>query len=218
MSGSAAARDGAPLLEVRGVVKKFGGVIALNEVDLVVPRGAIIGLIGPNGAGKTTFFNVVTGLSRPDQRPDHLRGPEPGRPAPQRDRGPRHRAHLPVHPALPVHDRAGERPGRRELPADLERGSARCCGRRRWWRRRRRPATGPARCSTFVGLADKGADLARNLPYGDQRRLEIARALATEPRLLLLDEPTAGMNPQETETLTQSDRPAAARAGTLSPA
>ena len=74
--------------------------------------------------------------------------------------------------------------------------AARCSDRRRWWRRRRGPASGPARCSPSSGSADKGDDLARNLPYGDQRRLEIARALATEPRLLLLDEPTAGMNPQ----------------------
>ena len=74
------------------------------------------------------------------------------------------------------------------------------------------PRSGPARCSPSSASADKGDDLARNLPYGDQRRLEIARALATEPRLLLLDEPTAGMNPHETETLTEPDRPAPARA------
>ena len=73
-AGAARRARGAPLLEVRGVVQEFGGVIALNEVDLVVPRGAIIGLIGPNGAGKTTFFNVVTGLSRPDSGQHHLRG------------------------------------------------------------------------------------------------------------------------------------------------
>ena len=76
-----------PLLEVRGVVTSFGGVVAVNEVDLVIPRGAIIGLIGPNGAGKTTFFNVVTGLEPAGQRRDRLRGPEPGRAAAQRDRG-----------------------------------------------------------------------------------------------------------------------------------
>jgi ATPase subunit of ABC transporter with duplicated ATPase domains len=95
-------RDGRAMLDVRGVTKAFGGVVALNEVDLVVPRGAIIGLIGPNGAGKTTFFNVVTGPRSPGRRPHHVRGHQSARDFAQRHRGARHRAHVPVDPALPA--------------------------------------------------------------------------------------------------------------------
>src|SRR5437899_5468455 len=189
------------ILDVRSVTKRFGGVVALGEVDLVVPRGAIIGLIGPNGAGKTTFFNVVTGLIPPDGgriafegvsivglRPNAIvergiaRTFQSIRLFPQMTvlenvlvgEHCRLRASVPgavLRPASVVTEEAGARERARELLA-------------------------------FIGLEGKEHDVARNLPYGDQRRLEIARALATEPRLLLLDEPTAGMNPRETENLT----------------
>jgi ABC-type branched-subunit amino acid transport system ATPase component len=182
-------------------VKKFGGVVALNEVDLVVPRGAIIGLIGPNGAGKTTFFNAVTGLSRPDGGQITFAGQSLVglRPNAIVARGiARTFQSIRLFPYMTVLENVlvGENcrltssvAGAVFRPPSVvaEEGQARHRARA---------------LLTFVGLADKGDDLARNLPYGDQRRLEIARALATEPRLLLLDEPTAGMNPQETETLT----------------
>ncbi len=198
-----ARRGGAPdpILEVHGVAKRFGGVVALGEVDLVVPRGAVIGLIGPNGAGKTTFFNVVTGLIAPDQgrivfagasivglRPNAIVG-----------RGiARTFQSIRLFPQMTVLENVlvGEHcrlrasvPGAVIRPASVVAEEARARERAR-------------ELLAFIGLDGKAQDLARNLPYGDQRRLEIARALATEPRLLLLDEPTAGMNPRETEELT----------------
>ena len=201
MTASATARDGAPLLEVRGVVKKFGGVIALNEVDLVVPRGAIIGLIGPNGAGKTTFFNAVTGLSRPDSGRITFEGQSLVglRPNAIVARGiARTFQSIRLFPYMTVLENVlvGENCRLTSSVAGAVLRPPSVVAEEAQARHRARALL------TFVGLADKGDDLARNLPYGDQRRLEIARALATEPRLLLLDEPTAGMNPQETETLT----------------
>jgi branched-chain amino acid transport system permease protein len=188
-------------LEVRGLTKRFGGVVALQEVDLVVPRSGIIGLIGPNGAGKTTFFNVVTGLVRPDSGSltfdgASLVGLRPNaivaRGIARTFQSIRLFAHMTVLENVLVGEHCRLRstvPGAVFRPPSVMVEEARARARAR-------------SLLAFVGLAAKADDLARNLPYGDQRRLEIARALATEPRLLLLDEPTAGMNPRETETLT----------------
>jgi len=198
----AAATPGASLLEVRGLTKRFGGVVALNDVDLIVPRGAVIGLIGPNGAGKTTFFNVVTGLIRPDSGRITFEGARLAglRPNAIVARGiARTFQSIRLFPQMSVLDNVlvGEHcrlaatvPGAVLRPPSVVAEEARARARAR-------------ELLAFVGLAGKADDVARNLPYGDQRRLEIARALATEPRLLLLDEPTAGMNPRETETLTE---------------
>ena len=200
--GGGAAMTSPALLEVQGLTKRFGGVVALNAVDLVVPRGAIIGLIGPNGAGKTTFFNVVTGLIRPDGGRMLLEGtPLAGlRPNAIVARGvARTFQSIRLFPEMTVLDNVlvGEHcrlaatvAGAVLRPPAVVAEEARARARAR-------------DLLAFVGLGGKADDIARNLPYGDQRRLEIARALATEPRLLLLDEPTAGMNPRETETLTE---------------
>jgi len=197
-----AAPEASPILEVRGLTKRFGGVVALNDVDLVVPRGAVIGLIGPNGAGKTTFFNVVTGLIRRDGGSVIFEGARLAglRPNAVVARGiARTFQSIRLFPQMTVLDNVlvGEHcrlaatvPGAVLRPPPVIAEEARARARAR-------------ELLTFVGLAGKENDVARNLPYGDQRRLEIARALATEPRLLLLDEPTAGMNPRETETLTE---------------
>jgi ABC-type branched-subunit amino acid transport system ATPase component/ABC-type branched-subunit amino acid transport system permease subunit len=191
----------AAMLEVQGLTRRFGGVIALNQVDLVVPRGGIIGLIGPNGAGKTTFFNAVTGLVRPDAGRITFAGRSLVglRPNAIVARGiARTFQSIRLFPHMTVLDNVlvGEhcRLGATVAGAVLRPPSVRAEETRARERARALLA--------FVGLADKDGDMARNLAYGDQRRLEIARALATEPRLLLLDEPTAGMNPRETETLT----------------
>jgi len=190
-----------PILDVRGLAKRFGGVIALGEVDLVVPRGAIIGLIGPNGAGKTTFFNVVTGLIAPDGGRIAFEGASLVglRPNAIVERGiARTFQSIRLFPQMTVLENVlvGEHcrlrasvPGAVLRPAAVVAEEARARERAR-------------ELLAFIGLDGKEQDVARNLPYGDQRRLEIARALATEPRLLLLDEPTAGMNPRETENLT----------------
>jgi ABC-type branched-subunit amino acid transport system ATPase component/ABC-type branched-subunit amino acid transport system permease subunit len=201
-AGPATAAGAALILEVRGLTKRFGGVVALNEIDLVVPRNGIIGLIGPNGAGKTTFFNVVTGLVRPDGGRIVFEGaPLAGlRPNAIVARGIartfqsiRLFANMTVLENVLVGEHCRLRatvPGAVLRPPGVVTEEARA-------RKRARELL------AFAGLGGKEDDLARNLSYGDQRRLEIARALATEPRLLLLDEPSAGMNPRETETLTE---------------
>ena len=191
-----------PLLEARAVTKAFGGLIAVNHVDLVIPPRSIVGLIGPNGAGKTTFFNVVTGLLAPDQGQILLEGRSivglrpnaiVGRGVARTFQSIRLFQNMTILDNILVgeHSRlsasvAGAvfRPPR--VRAEEQRARARAL-----------------ELIDFVGLGGKDQELAKNLPYGDQRRLEIARALATEPKLLLLDEPTAGMNPRETEVLTQ---------------
>jgi branched-chain amino acid transport system permease protein len=190
------------LLEARGVTKSFGGLVAVNGVNLAIPQGSIIGLIGPNGAGKTTFFNVVTGLLQPDGGTIVFAGKSIVglRPNAIVTRGiARTFQSIRLFQNMTVLDNilVGEHCRLRASvggavfrpPAvAAEEGRARVRGRE---------------ILAFVGLAGKDAELAKNLAYGDQRRLEIARALATEPNLLLLDEPTAGMNPRETETLTE---------------
>jgi branched-chain amino acid transport system permease protein len=190
-----------PLLEARGVTRAFGGLVAVNQVDLVIPPRSIVGLIGPNGAGKTTFFNVVTGLLTPDQgtivfdgrsivglRPNAI----VGRGIARTFQSIRLFQNMTILDNILVgeHSRlSASVPGAIFRPQSVQ--------------TEERVAKARAlELIQFVGLGGKDQELAKNLPYGDQRRLEIARALATEPKLLLLDEPTAGMNPRETEVLT----------------
>jgi len=174
----------------------------VNQVDLVIPQGAIVGLIGPNGAGKTTFFNLVTGLLTPDTGEIVFNGQSTVglRPNAIVARGiARTFQSIRLFQNMTVLDNilVGEhcRLGAsvvgavfRPRPVVEEEARARA------WARE---------LLAFVSLGGKEDELAKNLAYGDQRRLEIARALATEPKLLLLDEPTAGMNPRETDTLTE---------------
>jgi branched-chain amino acid transport system permease protein len=190
------------LLEARGIRKAFGGLVAVNDVDLVIPERTIVGLIGPNGAGKTTFFNVVTGLLQPDAGEIRFDGQDivglrphaiVGRGIARTFQSIRLFQNMTVLENILVGEHCRLRAsvaGAVIRPAYVVAEEARARARAR-------------DLLAFVGLGDKAEDLARNLPYGDQRRLEIARALATEPRLLLLDEPTAGMNPRETDALTE---------------
>ncbi|HJR01383.1 MAG TPA: branched-chain amino acid ABC transporter ATP-binding protein/permease [Methylomirabilota bacterium] len=190
------------VLEVRGLTRRFGGLVAVSEVDLVIPPRGIVGLIGPNGAGKTTFFNLVTGLLWPDQGQILLDGASlvglrphaiVGRGIARTFQSIRLFQNMTVRDNVLVGEHCRLRSSVagavfRPSPVVAEEARARARARE---------------MLAFVGLDDKDDELAKNLSYGDQRRLEIARALATEPALLLLDEPTAGMNPRETDALTE---------------
>jgi branched-chain amino acid transport system ATP-binding protein len=192
----APAERSAPLLEARGVVMRFGGLTAVNDVDLTVGSGEIVGLIGPNGAGKTTFFNCLTGLYVPTEGQVTYRGAIlPPKPFKVTQAGvARTFQNIRLFSNMTVLENVlvGRHTRTKEgLASALLRGPG--------YRRAEADSRERARkLLDFVGLGAKAGTLARNLPYGEQRKLEIARALASGPGLLLLDEPTAGMNPQET--------------------
>ncbi len=184
------------LLEVKGLVKSFGGIAAVRDVTTFVEEKSISAIIGPNGAGKTTLFNLLTGIYKPDSgsitfagrsliglRPDQV-----------------HKAgisrtfqNIRLFPSMTVvenvmvgmHSRL-----RLSIVETLLRTPA-------FREQEQRVLRKSIEMLKFVGLAHKANEVSRNLPYGDQRRIEVARALVSEPRLILLDEPTAGMNPQE---------------------
>jgi branched-chain amino acid transport system ATP-binding protein len=184
------------LLEVRGVTKRFEGLLAVDSVDLDVDEGDIIGVIGPNGAGKTTLFNCMSGLETPTaghiRFRDHLLA---GRPDRFTKAGvARTFQNIRLFPHMTAFENVlVGRHSRTHV------GLASAIGRGPRFRREERESEEKAdELLGFVGLARQGEVLARNLSYGDQRRLEIARALASEPGILLLDEPRAGMNAQET--------------------
>ena len=189
------------LLDARGVTVQFGGLTAVNNVDFQIPRGSIVALIGPNGAGKTTFFNVLTGLYDPTAGSVEFDGSPVTRMAPHKiaARGIARTfqnirlfgamtASENVMVAMQPHLRSGVAATILRTPKQrLEEAEA------------RRVAS---ELLSFVGIRGVDDEFAKNLPYGDQRRLEVARALALRPKLLLLDEPTAGMNPQESANFT----------------
>jgi branched-chain amino acid transport system ATP-binding protein len=191
-----------PLLAVEGLSCRFGGLLALNNVSLAVQEGEIFGLIGPNGAGKTTLFNAISALTPPSSgqvlwRGQPIRNPRPDRLS--RLGLARTFQNLRLFDSLSVRDNVLvglHRFATNPLAAGLL-GTA---GVRR---RQRQLEQRALELLALVGLED-GADLAAaSLPYGERRRLELARALATEPRLLLLDEPAAGMNPAEKNDLCE---------------
>ncbi|MDK2855704.1 MAG: branched-chain amino acid transport system ATP-binding protein [Bacillota bacterium] len=188
------------LLEARQVTVRFGGVIAVNRVDIAVNEGEVVSLIGPNGAGKTTLFNAFTGIYRPQEGDlllfgKSIKGLQPFQIARRglartfqnirlfRDMSALENCLVARQSSRPLRYLEGLLPyaaGRRGQREDLASALA---------------------ALEFVGLADRRGAKARSLPYGEQRRLEIARALSTGARVLLLDEPAAGMNPQETKEL-----------------
>jgi len=189
-----------PLLEARGVAKQFGGLAALSDIWLRVQRGEIYGLIGPNGAGKTTLFNCLTGLYQPSAGDFRLDGESLAGLTPhavarrgiaRTFQNIRLFANMTALENVMVGRHARTRAG--VLGAIL---------RTRATRDEEAAITRHAeRLLAYVGLGHRADDLAKHLSYGDQRRLEIARALATEPALLALDEPAAGMNATETGEL-----------------
>ena len=189
------------VLEATGITKQFGGLVAVSAVDFTIPEGAIVSLIGPNGAGKTTFFNVVAGLYKPTAGRIVYRGQTiSGRPPHQITRLGIARTFQNIrlfqnmtaleNVMVGHHSRMRATPFEAILHTPRER------------REERQTRARALELLEFVGLTGRDDVVSKNLPYGDQRRLEMARALATEPTLLLLDEPTAGMDPRETGRMT----------------
>jgi branched-chain amino acid transport system ATP-binding protein len=192
----------AELLVAEDVRKEFGGLVAVNDVDFVIPEGSIVGLIGPNGAGKTTFFNMLTGVYKPTAGRIVFNGVDvtgkPPHAITERGVG---RTFQNIRLFQQMSSVENVLVG---MHSRLKGGIVRSVLRTPGLRREEREARDRAReLLRFSGLRGVDDELSRNLSYGDQRRLEVARALATEPKLLLLDEPTAGMNPQETADFTQ---------------
>jgi len=197
------------LVRARGVTKRFGGLVAVNEVDFDIPRGSIVSLIGPNGAGKTTFFNMITGFYTPSAGQIIFDGQEI-----VRQKGSKTVSRKPHEVAEMGIGRTFQniRLFQTMTALDNVRTGANVHLKSRWWDAVLRTpgmlneeAATRERCLELlrlVNLEDRAHVWARSLPYGDQRRLEIARALATSPKLLLLDEPTAGMNASETKEMT----------------
>lgn len=188
------------LLEAMAVGKRFGGVRALHEVSLTIRKGEIYGLIGPNGAGKTTFFNVLTGLYSASNGTFNFAGVPLDISAPhivakagiaRTFQNIRLFANMTALENVMVGRHLRTHAG---VIGAVLRGAATRAEEDSIQRR-------AVELLHYVGIADRANDLARNLPYGDQRRLEIARALATDPKLLALDEPAAGMNATETAAL-----------------
>ena len=192
--------EGETLLETKDLTVKFGGLTALDSVSFSIKRGEILGLIGPNGAGKTTCFNAITGVYRPSSGSVTFDGAPLGR-IKRHEITRRGIARTFQNIRLWGEMTALENVvvgtdarHKTSVPGALLRTP-------RHRREERSAIEKAAALLQFVGIAERGDEKAKNLPYGDQRRLEIARALATEPKLLCLDEPAAGFNPSEKAAL-----------------
>lgn len=190
------------ILEARGLTRHFGGIKALDGVDFRLRQGELAGIIGPNGSGKTTLFNVITGIYRPD-RGTVFMGEEgiTGLPAHEITRRGIARTfqNIRLFRDLSVLDnvRIAHHMHVRYGPASalLRTGT--------FYREERRTREQVEEYLSIFSLQDRAEELARNLPYGDQRKVEIVRALASRPKVLLLDEPAAGMNPSEVGALME---------------
>jgi ABC-type branched-subunit amino acid transport system ATPase component len=190
-----------PVLRLEGLTMRFGGLVALHQVTFAIEPQQIFGLIGPNGAGKTTCFNAITGVYRPTAGTIYFCGEPIGHrkryEITQLGIG-RTFQNIRLFPEMTALENVlvgTDAHHQTSVPGALF---------TRPFRHRREESEGHARARellSFVGIADRAEDAARNLPYGYQRRLEIARALATEPTLLCLDEPAAGFNPAEKQQL-----------------
>ncbi len=192
----------AVILTAKKVVKRFGGLVAVNSVDFDIPEKSIVSIIGPNGAGKTTFFNCITGFGKIDEGEISFEGSQIHRLRPDQITRlgiSRTYQNIRLFPDMTALENilVGQ-----HLFLHSSWISA-VLGTPKVHAEEKKALVEAQRLLNFVDLKGKGDMLARNLPYGAQRRLEIARALATQPKLLLLDEPSAGMNPRETEDLTQ---------------
>ncbi len=190
------------ILSARTVTKRFGGLVAVNDFSVDIEEHSISSVIGPNGAGKTTFFNCITGFYEVDEGVIVFDGKILNRRSPDQivKMGiTRTYQNIRLFSNITALENilVGEHPRLRTFWAEAVFRS------RRFKKEEEQALEEALRLLRFVGLAGMGDQLARNMPYGAQRRLEIARALASNPKLLLLDEPTAGMNPQETAEMTR---------------
>ena len=188
------------ILSAKNVVKQFGGLVAVNKFNFELPSGQIASIIGPNGAGKTTFFNCITGFYKFDEgdiifNGISIKGKSPDQITRMGISRTYQNIRLFSNMTAIENILVGLHPRLKSFWAEAIFQTPRV-------KREEKEAEREAnRILNFVGLSGLGDQLARNLPYGAQRRLEIARALANDPKLLLLDEPTAGMNPQESSDM-----------------
>ncbi|MFT4288972.1 ABC transporter ATP-binding protein [Nocardioides sp.] len=226
MPDTAQNEDRRVLLEVDHVTLRFGGVVALNDVDFTIREGEILGLIGPNGAGKTTCFNAMTGVYKPTEgqirfdgqvisgrKPFQINALGIARTFQNIRLFPEMSALENVMVGVDARHKTSVLgalfklyPRVRVDPVDLPRNPVKrafseAVGVSRHYAEEKAGRRKAMELLRFVGIADRAHELAKNLPYGYQRRLEIARAMATDPKLLCLDEPAAGFNPAEKEDL-----------------
>jgi branched-chain amino acid transport system ATP-binding protein len=185
------------VLSAKGVTKQFGGLVAVNKFDFDLPEGKIISIIGPNGAGKTTFFNCITGFYEFEEGTIEFNG------ALVNGKSPDHITRMGISRTYQNIRLFSNMTAIENILVGRERHYKMSWAEAIIQTKRVKDEEAESleeavRILNFVGLQGLGDQLATNLPYGAQRRLEIARALANEPNLLLLDEPTAGMNPNET--------------------
>lgn len=190
------------ILETTNVTKRFGGLTAVNNLSVAIPKGSIVSIIGPNGAGKTTFFNCITGFYKIDEGDIIFDGHS------IKDRSPDTITKMGIARTYQNIRLFSNMSAIENILVGMEPRLhspwfGPIFGLRGTREEDEKAVVEANQLLNFVGLRGKGDNLSRNLPYGDQRRLEIARALAGSPKLLLLDEPTAGMNPRETAETTE---------------
>ena len=190
------------ILSVRNVTKRFGGLVAVNSLSIEIPKNSISAVIGPNGAGKTTFFNCITGFYTADEGIMEFNGSVINHFGPDKITNlgiTRTYQNIRLFSEMTAMENilVGQHPRLKTFWAES------ILRTKRFVNEEQQALEEAQRLLNFVGMQGLGDQVARNLPYGAQRRLEIARALASNPDLLLLDEPTAGMNPNETGEMTR---------------
>jgi branched-chain amino acid transport system ATP-binding protein len=190
------------LLEIKGVTKRFGGLVAVSDVSFQVNQGEIVGLIGPNGAGKTTLFNILTGLYRPDEGEIRFAGETISGLRPYQIAG-KGISRTFQNIRLLKEDTVLENVKVGMFHRTRSGLWAAILGLKSAKEEERRVTEESRKVIEWVGLKGMEEEIAGNLSYGNQRRVEIARALVSRPKLLLLDEPTAGMNAEETEEIME---------------
>ncbi len=194
--------DGRPILDAQNITVAFGGLIAVNDVSFNIPEGSIVSLIGPNGAGKTTFFNVLTGLYDPTSGHVEYNGKNITGQVPHKTAAggvARTFQNIRLFGSMTAQENVMV-----AMHSHMKAGVLATTFRTKSQRREEQEGREFAQeLLDFVGVGETTYDYARNLSYGDQRRLEVARALALRPKVLLLDEPTAGMNPNESAAFVE---------------